>query len=96
VQKLKNPVFMVNQITMNKNFPDKNSYQKDKRLQYIASMLREIRLSEGKNQDSFAEQGISRRQIQRAEYGFNISILKLCTLLQCYGYKLSDLGDVEP
>jgi hypothetical protein len=80
---------------MNKNHPDKNNYQKDKRLEYVASMLKEIRLSEGKNQDSFVEDGISRRQIQRAEYGHNISLLKLFTLLDCYGYNLSDLGDVE-
>jgi hypothetical protein len=86
---------MVNQTKMNKNHPDKNNCQKDKRLEYVASMLKEIRLSEGKNQDSFVEDGISRRQIQRAEYGYNISILKLYTLLDCYGYKLSDLGDVE-
>lgn len=86
---------MVNQVNMNKISPGKNSYQKDKRLEYVAKMLREIRLSEGKNQDSFVEDGISRRQIQRAEYGYNISLLKLFTLLECYGYKLSDLGDVE-
>jgi hypothetical protein len=86
---------MVNQTKMNRNHPDKNNYQKDKRLQYVASMLRGIRLSEGKNQDSFVEDGISRRQIQRAEYGYNITLLKLFTLLDCYGYKMSDLGDVE-
>jgi hypothetical protein len=86
---------MVNLTKMNKNHPDKNKYQKDKRLQYIASMLREIRLSEGLNQDSFVEYGISRRQIQRAEYGYNLSILKLDNLLNCYGYKLCDLGDLE-
>ena len=80
---------------MNKNHPNKNNYQKDKRLEYVASMLKSIRLSEGKNQDSFVEDGISRRHIQRAEYGYNISILKLYTLLDCYGYKLCDLGDLE-
>ena len=80
---------------MNKNHPNKNNYQKDKRLEYVASMLKSIRLSEGKNQNSFVEDGISRRQIQRAEYGYNISILKLYTLLDCYGYNLSDLGDLE-
>jgi hypothetical protein len=80
---------------MIKNHPDKNPCQKDKRLKYVASMLKEIRLSEGKNQDSFVEDGISRRQIQRAEYGQNITLLKLFTLLDCYGYNLSDLGDLE-
>jgi len=61
-----------------------------KRLETIASMLREMRFSEGKNQDGFNEYGVSRRQIQRGEHGCNISLLKLFTILDCYGYSLSE------
>lgn len=62
-----------------------------KRLDYIGTMLREMRFSEGKNQDGFTDIGVSRRQIQRAEYGCNISLQKLFTILDCYeGYTLSD------
>jgi len=80
---------------MNKNCPDKISVDQEKRLEYIATLLKQMRLSEGKNQDGFIAEGISRRQIQRAEYGYNISLVKLFSLLDCYGYTLSDLGDIE-
>jgi hypothetical protein len=62
-----------------------------KRLEKIGIMLREMRFSEGKNQDGFADNGVSRRQIQRGESGCNISLQKLFTILDCYeGYTLSD------
>ncbi|MGD0343251.1 MAG: hypothetical protein ABSA76_16245 [Bacteroidales bacterium] len=65
------------------------------RLDYIGTMFKEMRLSIGKRQIDFVEEGVSRRQIQRAEYGSNISLLKLISLLDCYGYTLSDLDDLE-
>ena len=62
-----------------------------KRLERISQMLKEMRLSEGKTQDEFIDNGLSRRQIQRAEYGFNISLVQLFTILNCYeGYTLSN------
>lgn len=62
-----------------------------KRLENIAQMLKEMRFSEGKNQDEFIDQGVSRRKIQRGEYGFNISLVRLFTILDCYdGYTLSN------
>jgi hypothetical protein len=61
-----------------------------KRLENIASMLKEMRFSEGKNQDGFAENGLSRRQIQRGEYGCNISLLGLFAILDVYGYRLDE------
>jgi len=64
-----------------------------KRLQIISSMLKEIRFSEGKNQDAYSEYGVSRRKIQRGEYGYNISLLRLFTILDCYGYSLDEFFD---
>ena len=61
-----------------------------KRLDCIATMLKEMRFSEGKNQDEFIDNGVSRRQIQRGEYGCNISLVRLFTLLDCYGYQLDE------
>ena len=60
------------------------------RLQTIGRMLREIRFSEGRNQDEFAEYGATRRQIQRGEHGFNLTLTSLFNLLDCYGYTLQD------
>jgi hypothetical protein len=62
-----------------------------KRLEKIGIMLREMRFSEGLNQNEFTENGLTRRQIQRGEHACNISLLKLFTILDCYeGYTLSD------
>lgn len=67
------------------------------RLNYVASMLREMRFSEGKNQSDFTEYGVSRRQIQRGESGCNISLLRLFAILDCYeGYTLSDFFEDMP
>lgn len=63
----------------------------DQRLKYIGVMLKEIRLSEGKNQSGYLEFGLSRRQIQTGEYGDNISLAKLITILDCLGYSLKDI-----
>jgi hypothetical protein len=61
-----------------------------KRLENIAQMLKEMRFAEGKNQDGFADNGVSRRQIQRGEYGCNISLVRLFIILDCYGYRLDE------
>jgi hypothetical protein len=62
----------------------------DKRLERIGIMLKEMRFSEGKNQNGFLELGVSRRQIQRGEYGSNLSLIGLFTLLDCYGYRIDE------
>jgi hypothetical protein len=60
------------------------------RLQTIGRMLREIRFSDGRNQDEYGEYGATRRQIQRGEHGFNLTLTSLFNLLDCYGYTLQD------
>ncbi len=60
------------------------------RLGKIGLMLREMRFSEGLNQDEFIDQGLSRRQIQRGEYSCNISLVGLFKLLDVYGYSLDE------
>lgn len=61
------------------------------RLEYIGMVLKEMRLSEGKNQDGYSDSGLSRRQIQTGEYGNNISLAKLITILDCLGYSMKDI-----
>jgi hypothetical protein len=75
---------------MNHTRKNKISQLHQKRLENIAQMLKEMRFSEGKNQDEFIDNGVSRRQIQRGEYGCNISLVRLFTLLDCYGYQLDE------
>lgn len=60
------------------------------RLETIGRMLREIRFSEGRNQDEYVEYGATRRQIQRGEHGFNLTLTSLFNLLDCFGYTLRD------
>ena len=72
--------------TNNSNIPIKHR----KRLDAIAQMLREMRFAEGKCQDEFMEYGLSRRQVQRAEYGHNLSLLKLFEIIDAYNYTLHD------
>ncbi len=60
------------------------------RLETISRMLKEIRFSEGRNQDEYVEYGATRRQIQRGEYGLNLRLTSLFNLLDCYGYSLRD------
>jgi len=60
------------------------------RLEAIGRLLIEIRFSEGRNQDEFAEWGASRRQIQRGEYGSDLRLSSLFNLLDCYGYTLQE------
>ncbi len=59
------------------------------RLATISTMLREIRLGTGRNQDGFDDFSLSRRQIQRGEGNSNLTLLKLFQLLDCYDYTLS-------
>jgi predicted transcriptional regulator len=61
-----------------------------KRLKLTASMLREMRFSESKNQDGFIDYGVSRRQVQRGEKGCNISLITLFKLIDVYGYRLGE------
>ena len=76
---------------MKKTSKSKISPLHQRRLDYIAQMLKEMRFSEGKKQDEFIVYGVSRRQIQRGESGSNISLVRLFTLIDCYdGYTLSD------
>jgi transcriptional regulator with XRE-family HTH domain len=61
-----------------------------KRLEKIGKMLKEMRFAEGLNQNDFVESGISRRQIQRGEYGRNITLVGLFKILDVYGYRLDE------
>lgn len=84
-------VFILKADIMKKTQKKKLSPLHKTRLEKISNMLKEIRFSEGKNQGDFSEYGVSRRQIQRGEYGCNISLVRLFTILDCYeGYTLSD------
>jgi hypothetical protein len=49
-----------------------------------------MRFSEGKNQDELSEWGATRRQVQRGEQGFNLTLTSLFNLLDCYGYRLDE------
>lgn len=60
------------------------------RLETISKMLKEIRFSEGRNQDEYAEYGATRRQIQRGEHCLNLTMTSLFNLLNCYGYTLRE------
>jgi transcriptional regulator with XRE-family HTH domain len=60
------------------------------RLETISKMLKEIRFSEGRNQDEYAEYGATRRQIQRGEHSLNLTMTSLFNLLNCYGYTLRE------
>ncbi len=65
-----------------------------KRLEKIALLLREMRYAEGLNQNELADAGVSRRQIQRGEYGCNLTLVRLFTLLDCYGYRLDEFFEL--
>lgn len=69
---------------------EESKTSKGQRLKTIGNMLREIRFSEGRNQDEYVEYGATRRQIQRGEHGFNLSLTSLFNLLDCYGYTLRE------
>jgi hypothetical protein len=79
------------------NQKQKHSYppQHQERLERLAIALKEMRFSEGRKQDGYNDEGITRRRIQRAEYGNNLTLVSLFSLLDCYGYSLSDLDIVE-
>jgi transcriptional regulator with XRE-family HTH domain len=61
-----------------------------RRLEIIGRMLKEIRFSKGRNQDEYVDLGVKRRQIQRGEYGSNLTLNSLFSLLDCYGYSLNE------
>lgn len=65
--------------------------QLENKLKFVGIALREMRLNDGRRQIDYQEDGVSRRQIQRAETGNNISLKKLLLILDCYGYTLSDV-----
>lgn len=60
------------------------------RLETISKMLKEIRYSDGRNQDEYSEYGATRRQIQRGEHGLNLTLTSLFNLLDCHGYTLRE------
>lgn len=64
--------------------------QNQKRLEIIGQMLKEIRFSEGRNQDEYTDFGVTRRQIQKGEYNSNLTLNSLFTLLDCFGYRLDE------
>ena len=63
-------------------------FHHQRRMEKIGTMLREMRFAEGLNQDEFI--GVSRKQIQRGEYGSNLSLISLYKLLDAYGYRLDE------
>jgi len=65
--------------------------QFENEIKFVGIALRQMRLNEGKRQIDFQEEGVSRRQIQRAETGNNISLKKLIFMLHSYGYTLKDV-----
>jgi len=66
-----------------------------KRLEAISMMLKEMRLSDGKNQDGYIKDGLTRRQIQTGESGKNMTLIKLFSLLDCFGYSLKDIDWID-
>ena len=64
------------------------------KLKFVGTALKEMRINDGKRQIDYHDEGVSRRQIQRAEAGGNITLKKLLWLLDFYGYSLSDV-DLE-
>lgn len=61
-----------------------------RRLEIIGQMLKEIRFSEGRNQDEYIDFGVTRRKIQSGEYGSNMTLNSLFVLLDCFSYSLDD------
>jgi hypothetical protein len=66
-----------------------------KRLEAISMLLKEMRLADGKNQDGYIDDGLTRRQIQTSESGRNMTLIKLFSLLDCYGYTLKDIDWID-
>jgi hypothetical protein len=61
------------------------------RLDYISLVLKEMRLAEGKTQDDYLNDGLTRRQIQWVEASNNLTIMKLYSILYFYGYTMKDI-----
>jgi hypothetical protein len=66
-----------------------------KRLEIISMMFKEIRQADGRNQDGYIDDGLTRRQIQTGESGRNMTLIKLFSLLDCYGYTLKDIDWID-
>ena len=69
---------------------NETKFGNSQRLETIGRMLKEIRYSDGRNQDEYVEYGATRRQIQRGEHGLNLTLTSLFNLLDCYGYTLRE------
>jgi len=82
-------VYLLETSCMN-DVSDKAKSRNGQRLETIGNALREIRFSEGRNQDEYVDYGTSRRQIQRGEHGLNLTLTSLFILLDCFGYTLHD------
>jgi hypothetical protein len=78
------------EISWMNNVSDKAKFRNSQRLEAISNGLREIRFSEGRNQDEYVDYDTSRRQIQRGEHSLNLTLTSLFNLLDCYGYTLQD------
>jgi hypothetical protein len=65
------------------------------RLEEISMMLKEMRLTDGKTQNGYKDCGLTRRQIQTSESGCNMTLIKLFSLLDCYGYTLKDIDWID-
>lgn len=78
------------EISCMNDVSDKAKIRNGNRLETIGNALREIRFSEGRNQDEYVEYGTSRRQIQRGEHGHNLTLTSLFVLLDCYEYTLQN------
>lgn len=76
---------------------NKNGTIQEKHLQQlrnISQVLKNMRFVDGKTQKGYEDVGLSRRQIQHVESGSNVSLIKLITVLDIYGYCLGDLIDI--
>lgn len=65
------------------------------RLEGISMMLKEMRQADGRNQDGYIDDGLTRRQIQTGESGRNMTLIKLFSLLDCYGYTLKEIDWID-
>ncbi len=70
--------------------PEKHLQQ----LKNISQALKNMRFVEGKTQKGYEDVGLTRRQIQHVESGSNVSLLKLITVLDVYGYCFRDLIEI--
>lgn len=69
-----------------------NKYEQAHRnkLRAVGDMLREMRFAEGLRQADFIDYDLSRRQIQRGEYGSNLTLVQLFKILECFDYSVHE------